>query len=75
MAKTPAPATVGHRFAVSTAADFHVGTKLVAKWRPGGSYRVTEENCVRVGELLANGTATDLGAGASQSPGGTAITG
>ena len=75
MPKKTTPATVGHRFAVSGPADFLVGTKLTAKWLPGGSYRVTEENCVRVGELIAEGIAIDLGVGRIGGPAGVATTG
>jgi hypothetical protein len=68
-ARTTAPAlpAIGSAFAVTEIIEFEEGRRLIARYRPEHSYRVTELNQAFVGGLIAAGKA-----GAGQSAGGAA---
>jgi hypothetical protein len=65
-ATAPALPAIGSAFAVTEIIEFEEGRRLIARYRPEHSYRVTDLNQAFVGGLIADGKA---GAGA---PAGTA---
>lgn len=75
MAKTPAPAAVGLRFAVSTPQEFRVGKQIIARYLTGHTYTTTDLNCDFVGKLVADGIATPVGLAGAHKAGGSAVTG